>query len=340
MDKKGPFSVRELKMIPSGKQIWGKYLILDKVERRTRDGKAVINLRLGDLSGDIDAVAWDACAIAGILEVGKVVGVLGDTSIYNGRLQITARRLKSLEEDPLPYQKSAAGVERLKQQFHDLLASLEDPYLKNLILRIFTDSFLEEFFRAPAARRIHHQYAGGLLEHTVSVANLCRQTCMIYPELNQDLVVAGALLHDMGKVEELKFKAAAEYTAAGRMLGHIYIGSEMLAYHINQLRSEGESFPEQLELMLKHMVLSHHGLLEFGSPVKPLYPEAFLLHMMDNLDAKMHVFSNKIKDDGDNPDDFTPYDNLFDQHYYKLRYRYEGEEETQAVPERDSEQAD
>lgn len=340
MDKKGPFLVRELKMIPSGKQIWGKYLMLDKVERRTRDGKSVINLRLGDLSGEIDAVAWDNCAIAGILEVGKVVGVLGDTSTYNGRLQVTARRLKSLDEDPLPYQKSAVGMERLKLKFQDLIASLNDPYLKNLITRIFSDSFQEEFFRAPAARRIHHQYAGGLLEHTVAVASLCRQTSSLYPELNQDLAVAGALLHDMGKVEELKFKAAAEYTAAGRMLGHIYIGSEMLAYHINQLRSEGEPFPEQLELMLKHMILSHHGLLEFGSPVKPLYPEAFLLHMMDNLDAKMHVFWNKIKDDEDNPDDFTPYDNMFDQHYYKLRYRYEGEGEKVPFQEQDGELSD
>lgn len=340
MDKKGPFLVRELKMIPSGKQVWGKYLILDKVERRTRDGKSVINLRLGDLSGEIDAVAWDNCAIAGVLEVGKVAGVLGDTSTYNGRLQITARRLKSLEEDPLPYQKSAAGLEHLKLQFQDLIASLNDPYLKKLITRIFSDSFLEEFFRAPAARRIHHQYAGGLLEHTISVASLCRQTCALYPELNQDLTVAGALVHDMGKVEELNFKAAAEYTAAGRMLGHIYIGSEMLAGHINQLRSEGETFPEQLELMLKHMILSHHGLLEFGSPVKPLYPEAFLLHMMDNLDAKMHVFWNKIKDDEDNPDDFTPYDNMFGQHYYKLRYRYEGEDENATFLERNGEQAD
>lgn len=339
MDKKGPFSVRELKMIPSGKQVWGKYLILDKVERRTRDGKAVINLRLGDLSGDIDAVAWDNCSIAGVLEVGKVVGVLGDTSIYNGRLQITARRLKGLDEDPTPFQKSAIGLERLKQQFQELIASLSDPYLNNLIALIFSGPFLEEFYRAPAARRIHHQYAGGLLEHTVSVASLCRQTCRLYPELNEDLVVAGALVHDMGKVEELKFKAAAEYTAEGRMLGHIYIGSEMLARHINQLRSVGGVFPEQLELMLKHMILSHHGLLEFGSPVKPLYPEAFLLHMMDNLDAKMNVFWSKIKDDQDNPDDFTPYDNMFDQHYYKLRYRYEGEEEM-TIRERDQEQSD
>lgn len=340
MDKKGPFLVREIKMIPSGKQIWGKYLVLDKVERRTRDGKAVINLRLGDLSGEIEAVAWDSCAVAGVLEVGKVIGVLGDTSVYNGRLQITARRLKSLEEDPLPYQKSAAGLERLKQQFLHLIASLEDPYLKALISRIFSDSFLEEFYRAPAARRIHHQYAGGLLEHTISVASLCRQTCELYPELNRDLVVAGALVHDMGKVEELKFKAAAEYTPAGRMLGHIYIGSEILAYHINQIRSEGEYFPEQLELMLKHMILSHHGQLEFGSPVKPLYPEAFLLHMMDNLDAKMHVFWNRIKDDQDNPDEFTPYDNMFDQYYYKLRYRYEGEAETDIDNKPGGEQTD
>lgn len=318
--------LKEVKAMLPGRQVWGKYLLLDKVERRTRDGKAVMNLRLGDLSGDIDAVAWESCSITGPLEKGTVVGLLGDTSQYNGRMQITARRIKSLDEDPLAFQRSADDWETLKHQFEQLLNSITDPYLKPLLDRVYSGQVREAFLRAPAARRIHHQYTGGLLEHTVTVARLCLDAVRIYADLNRDLVLAGALLHDIGKIEELSMKAAAEYTVAGRLLGHIYIGSELLSVTISNLRQEGSHFPLELELMLKHMILSHHGLLEFGSPVKPLFPEALLLHTMDNLDAKMHIFAGRIKDAEESPEDFTPYDSMFDQHYYKHRYQSPSDE--------------
>lgn len=321
-NKKGPYSVKELKTLGPGKQIWGKYLILEKIDRRTREGKAVSNLRLGDISGEVDAVVWESCTQSGIVEVGAVVGVLGDTSVYNNRLQITARRIKGLEEDSLPYLRSAPGLPALQREFQTLVDSVNDPYLKAVLDRVFSDTMREKFFRAPAARRIHHHYAGGLLEHTLSVASLCLGASSRYPFLNRDLLLTGALLHDIGKVEELHMKPAAEYTVLGRMLGHIYLGSEMVSAAIDGLRLSGNDFPEELEVMIKHLVLSHHGLLEFGSPVKPLFPEALLLHMMDNLDAKLFVFWNRMQDDADSTEEFTPYDNMFDQHYYKYRYQY------------------
>lgn len=325
--KKGPYLVKELKSIPPGRQVWGKYLVLEKVDRRTRDGRAVSNLRLGDATGEIDAVVWDSCNINGVIETGRVVGILGDTSVYANRLQLTARRIKELDDDPALFQKSVEGLERLQQTFNEYINSLEDPCLKLLLQKIFSDETRKRFFRAPAARKIHHQYAGGLLEHTVAVASLCLEAAAHYPGINRDLVLAGALLHDLGKIEELDIKVSSEYTVAGRMLGHIFIGSEIVSQNIALIRLEGEVFPSDLEIMIKHMVLSHHGQLEFGSPVKPLFPEALLLHLMDNLDAKMHVFWNRIKDDEENPDVFTPYDQMFNQHYYKHRYQYLPEEE-------------
>ncbi|HWP98375.1 MAG TPA: HD domain-containing protein [Syntrophomonadaceae bacterium] len=338
-NKKGPYSVKELKALGPGKQVWGKFLVLEKIDRRTREGKAVSNLRLGDISGEVDAVAWESCTLSGSVEVGAVVGILGDTSVYNNRLQITARRIKGLEEDSLPYLRSASGLPSLQREFLSLVDSVKDPYLKAVLDRVFSDSVRESFFRAPAARRIHHHYAGGLLEHTLSVASLCLDASRRYPFLNRELLLTGALLHDIGKVEELRMKPAAEYTVSGRMLGHIYLGSEMVSAAIADLRLGGNDFPQELEVMIKHLVLSHHGLLEFGSPVKPLFPEALLLHMMDNLDAKVFVFWNRMQEDEDSSEEFTPYDNMFDQHFYKYRYQYAelGEEDPGDCVEYESE---
>lgn len=330
-NKKGPFTVKEVKALGAGKQVWGKYLVLEKIDRRTREGKAVSNLRLGDVTGEIDSVVWESCGVSGSLEAGSVVGVLGDISVYNNHLQITARRIKGLDEDPLPYLRSAAHLPALQHDFLALIESLGDPYLKALLERVFTESMQDMFFRAPAARKIHHNYTGGLLEHTLSVASLCMDAGRRYPFLNREVLLAGALLHDIGKVEELKMKPAPEYTVSGRMLGHIYMGSEMVSAAIAGLRQEGIDFPPELEVMIKHLVLSHHGLLEFGSPVKPMFPEALILHMMDNLDAKLFVFWNRIQED-ETQEIFTPYDKMFDQHYYKYRYRYQEEGEQAESP--------
>jgi 3'-5' exoribonuclease len=147
-----------------------------------------------------------------------------------------------------------------------------------------------------------------------------------YSGLNRDLLVVGAILHDIGKIAEYKIKITPEYTAEGRMIGHIVMGAETVSNGINSLRLSGQEFPTELEWMLKHMILSHHGMLEYGSPVKPLFPEALLLHMMDNLDAKMFIFNSKIAEDEGGDEYFTNYDGFFDQHFFKYRYSEKPEE--------------
>ncbi|MGI6452813.1 MAG: 3'-5' exoribonuclease YhaM family protein [Syntrophomonadaceae bacterium] len=320
MKNKEPLSVKEIKQQPVGQQFWGKYLIMEAVFRKTRDGREIANLKIGDSSGEIDVVVWDNCQVSGKLEEGLVIGLLGDISSYNNRLQVTAKRIKILDEEKEPYLKGPEeDMSSLIDKFNQILASVTDPYLQKLLITIFKPEIFKSFCYAPAARKIHHNYRGGLLEHTVSVANLCLKTAKSYPYLNQDLIIAGALLHDIGKIRELEIKAVPQYSVEGRLIGHIVKGAEMAGLAIAQIRSQGQEFPEKLEWMVRHMILSHHGSLEFGSPVLPLFPEAFLLFMMDNLDAKMFIYREKIEQD--DPDEmFTNYDNFLGQVFFKYRY--------------------
>lgn len=323
---KGPFIIKDIKALSPGQQVWGKFLILEKMHKKTKDGKDMYNLTIGDTSGDLNVVVWDNCSIAGAAEVGQVIGLLGDVGVFANRVQITAKRIKTLEEDPLPYLKVAAGLDELKQSFEDILALIEDASMQKLLARILTPEKKEKFYQTPAAKKIHHNYAGGLLQHTVTVARMCIQVCQMYKELNRDLLITGAVLHDVGKMDEYSIKVAPEYTVAGRLIGHIVMGSELITGTVAQIRADGEEFPEELEWMLKHMVLSHHGSLEFGSPVKPLFPEAMVLHIMDDLDARMFVYFNKINEDEGEDPFFTPYDSLFAQNFFKYRYP-EGKQE-------------
>lgn len=323
---KGPFIIKDIKALSPGQQVWGKFLILEKMHKKTKDGKDMHNLTIGDTSGDLNVVVWDNCSIAGSAEVGQVIGLLGDVGVFANRVQITAKRIKTLEEDPHPYLKVAAGLDELKQSFEEILALVEDVSMQKLLARILTPEKKEKFYQTPAAKKIHHNYAGGLLQHTVTVARMCIQVCQMYKDLNRDLLITGAVLHDVGKMDEYSIKVAPEYTVAGRLIGHIVMGSELITGTVAQIRADGEGFSEELEWMLKHMILSHHGSLEFGSPVKPLFPEAMVLHIMDDLDARMFIYFNKINEDEGEDPFFTPYDNFFAQNFFKYRYP-EGKQE-------------
>lgn len=321
-------NAREMQANPVGQQVSGKFLILDKVYRKTKDGKDMYNLKLGDSTGDIDAVVWENCRLTGTLASGEVIGILGDMGNFAGRNQITARIIKVLDEDPGLYVKQAENLEELKLHFDELVDSLQDPCLKDLMKRIFDPPTREIFFRAPAAKRIHHNYPGGLLEHSCQVADLALKIAASYDYLNKDLLLFGALVHDIGKIMEFKNGAAPQYTTEGKLLGHIVIGSEMISREITLLRTEGYDFPHNLEWMIKHMILSHHGSMEFGSPVIPLFPEAFALHIADNLDAKMYIFKNKLQENSGEEEFFTNYDSYFAQQFFT--YRYPTPEETKS----------
>jgi 3'-5' exoribonuclease len=313
-------NAQEMRASSVGQQVSGKFLILDKVYRKTKDGKDMHNLKLGDSSGEIDAVVWENCRLTGTLASGAVIGILGDMGNFAGKNQITAKIIKVLDEDPYMYQKQAENMDELKQRFADLLREITDPYLKELADQIFNPPTREIFFRAPAAKRIHHNYPGGLLEHSCQVADLALKIAGSYAYLNKDLLLFGALVHDIGKILEYKNGATPQYTTEGKLLGHIVIGSEIIGQKIALLRAGGKDFPERLEWMIKHMILSHHGSMEFGSPVIPLFPEAFALHVADNLDAKMFIFNYKMQENSNEEEYFTNYDNFFAQQFFTYRY--------------------
>lgn len=316
-------NAQEMRASNVGQQVSGKFLIMDKVYRKTKDGKDMYNLKLGDASGDIDAVVWENCKLNGTLVSGAVIGVLGDMGNFAGKMQITAKIIKVLDEDPSTYLKQAENLDELKRHFEELVQSITDPYLKALIEQIFEPATRDIFFLAPAAKRIHHNYLGGLLEHSCRVADLAVKIAAAYPQLNGDLLLFGALVHDIGKIMEYKNGAIPQYTMEGKLLGHIVIGSEIISQQIARLRVGGVDFPERLEWMLKHMILSHHGSMEFGSPVIPLFPEAFVLHVVDNLDAKMYIFDNKIQENSGEEEFFTNYDSFFAQQFFTYRYKSE-----------------
>lgn len=327
MERKGPLTVKELKTMLPGQQVFGKYLLLDKLHRKTKDGKDMYNIKLGDRTGSIEGVVWENCPIAGDFIEGAVLGLLGDIGSYNGNIQVNAKRVKVLDEDPTPYLPGPATSQaKLQQAFEAHLHSIHDLHLRTLLQRIFTPERRDQFFKATAAKSIHHNYSGGLLEHTIEVVDLCRYGTEIFSSLNRDLVITGALLHDIGKIVELDVKVVPQYTTEGRLIGHVVLGTEVVTAAISQMRSDGLEFPYELEWMLKHMLLSHHGNLEFGSPVVPMFPEALLLHAMDNLGAKMYIFNRKRDEPGGENEMFTNYDNFFGQHFFKFRYEGEFEE--------------
>lgn len=321
MDNKGPFTIKELSGVGPGRQILGQYLVVESSQRRTRDGKEYYRLKLGDATGDIDAMAWDNCAISGSLKSGAVIGILGDTGNYNGRLQLTAKRLKVLDEDPVKYMKKPdVDMDSLVKQLDACMGNIEDHFLKLLVGRIMNGSTREDFIRSTAAKKIHHNYQGGLLEHTITVASLCLEAARFYPYLNRDLLVTGALLHDIGKIKEFEMAGTFKYSTSGRLIGHIVMGSEIVDEAIRGLRQEGTDFPRELEWMVKHMMLSHHGALEYGSPVVPMFPEASLLHLMDKLDSQMFIFRSKLDENEGEEEGFTGYDNFHRQYFYQHRY--------------------
>jgi 3'-5' exoribonuclease len=325
---KGPLTVAEIKNLQPGLQFWGKYLISEKVSRKTREGKNITNLKLCDKTGEIRAVVWDSCQLAGALELGKVIGLLGDVGSYNQQLQITAKRIKVLDEEPDNYMKGPEkSVNVLQHELQQIIDSVQDIHMHNLLTEVFTPVLWSKFLASPAAKAVHHNYSGGLIEHTLKVAQLGDKISSLYKDINRDLLITGAILHDIGKIQEFSIEILPDYTEVGRMVGHIVLGYELVAKAIGKIREEGNDFPEQLEYMLKNMLLSHHGSLEFGSPVLPLFPEALMLHVLDDLDAKMFVFFNKIEENHLGETSFTAYDTFFQQQFYTRRYISSGNNE-------------
>jgi len=265
------------------------FLVCEKEIRNTREGKPYLRLELGDRSGTIEARMWDQFETAAQgINRDDFVKVQARVEIYKNRPQLSVMqvRLAKPEEidlaDFLPQTK--ADVAKLYVQLLAFAASITNPWLKKLVAGILSDpAIAARYKRAPAAKVMHHAYLGGLLEHVVSLCGLAKQVAAHYPELDLDLLLSAAMLHDVGKLDELCYERAIGYTVEGQLLGHIVMEVETVSKAINGI----EGFPPNLKTVVQHLLISHHGEYEFGSPKLPMIREALVFHYLDDLDSKL-----------------------------------------------------
>lgn len=290
--------MKYLKDYKDGDKVFDIYLCKHKQSATTKNGKPYENLILQDKTGTIDAKVWDPNnAGIGEFEVLDYIEVYGEVTSFQNALQVNVKRIRKCQEgeytpaDYLPV--SPYDIEEMYQELLKFITAMENPYLKKLLQAFFVEdeAFIRKFKQSSAAKTIHHGFVGGLLQHTLSVTRLCEYYCGTYPLLKKDLLLAAAICHDIGKVREISPFPQNDYTDEGQFLGHIVIGSEMVAEKIRSI----DGFPKVLANELKHCILAHHGEYEFGSPKKPAIMEAVALSYADNTDAKLQTFTELME---------------------------------------------
>jgi len=276
------------------------FLVCEKELRSTREGKPFLRLELGDRSGAIEARLWDNVeALTLLFERDDVVKVQARVENYKNRLQLVLERIRRAEpaevDWPDYFPHTAEDIEKLYGRLREHVAAIKNPWLSRLVSGVVEDPEISpQLKRAPAAKMMHHAFVGGLLEHIVSLCGLCRLAAQHYAELDVDLLLTGAILHDIGKLDELCYERAIHYTNDGQLLGHIILGLERVTGRMNSI----EGFPPDYKTLVKHLLISHHGQYEFGSPKLPMFREALVLHYLDDLDSKMGAARAVLGTDG------------------------------------------
>jgi len=269
--------------------ITSSFLVAAKQVKPKKSGEPYLALTLADRTGSIEAKMWDNVPEAiGAFEQDDIIKLRGLINQYNGRFQLTIHKLRRLQDSEVDYAdylpKTAKDVDQLWRGLAELVAGLRNPHLKALLEQFMGDPEIARALRTcPAAKTLHHAFLGGLLDHMVSLLNLCDLASRNYPQVDRDLLLSGAFLHDIGKIHELAYARSFAYTTRGQLLGHMIIELEMLQQKITQV----PGFPPELKTLLEHLIISHHGEYEFGSPKRPMFPEALMLHYLDDLDSKM-----------------------------------------------------
>ncbi|MBQ7247171.1 MAG: HD domain-containing protein [Lachnospiraceae bacterium] len=276
-----------------GDRISGVYLCKTKVNAKTKTGKSYYSLTLQDRTGLVDAKIWDLSSGIDHFEAMDYIHVEGEATVFQGAIQANIRRVRRAHEgeyDPADYlPTSPYSEEDMFKKVLFFIGTVKNEYLRTLLEKFFVEDreFAAAFRKHSAAKSVHHSFVGGLLQHTVRVTEMCEFYCQRYLMLQRDLLITGALLHDIGKLKEISAFPANDYTDDGNLLGHIAMGFEMVMEKGRQI----PGFPPKLLSELGHMILSHHGELEYGSPKKPALIEALALHLADNTDAKLQSMS-------------------------------------------------
>ncbi|HEY1730511.1 MAG TPA: OB-fold nucleic acid binding domain-containing protein [Terriglobales bacterium] len=289
--------------------ITSHFVVAVKQVKSKKNGELYLSLMLADRTGQLQANMWDNVGdTISSFDQDDFIKVKGILHKYNGRWQITVHKIRKLGETEIDYSdylpKTSKDVDQLWKTVCDYVESFENTWLKSLLHEFMSDEALVAAYKnAPAAKTLHHACVGGLLDHVVSLFTVCDLASRNYPQVNRDLLLSGAFLHDIGKLHELAYQRSISYTTKGQLLGHMIIELEMLHQKLTRL----PGFPDELKILLEHMIISHHGQYEFGSPKLPMFPEALMLHYLDDLDSKMEAMRAQFEREADLETAWTSY---------------------------------
>ena len=286
-----------VKDLKPGNEVTEFFVLRKKDIKEKSDGEKFLKLELGDRTGRIDGVVWDNPEqIYDQAQTGEIVKIKGWVTTYKEIPQLKVEKLRKTREEEIDLSDflptSEKDLDSLYQEFKKTVSTIQNPHLRKLLELLLKESTLmDKLKKAPGGKLWHHAYVGGLMAHTLKVVQICEKAASMYELVNRDLLITGALVHDIGKISAYSAKGFFDYTDEGRLVGHIVSGDELIDKKIGAI----ESFPSDLALQLKHLILSHQGQLEFASPVVPQTIEAVILHYADEMDAKVDAFSHIIK---------------------------------------------
>ena len=309
-----------IKDLQEGELVVGFYLVEEKQIRAKKNGEEYISLVLKDKTGRIPALIWDRIdEFREVFQKADFVKIEGLIGSYNNALQMTVKRIRRIEDHDYRegfdesnyYETTENDIEAMWNDLLDIIQTIENEFIRKLTEEIVRENE-EKIKTYPGAQRIHHEYLGGFLEHTLSVAHSCDYFSKKYTDINRDFLIAGAVFHDIGKLRELSFHLTTEYSEEGQLIGHIVLGRDM----VREKAKEIDGFPQNILLQLDHIILSHQGNPEWGSPKSPMTKEALILHYVEDLDAKVNIFRKILKNDREEGK-FTKRDPLLGRSLYK-----------------------
>ncbi len=313
--------MRYISDIREGENVVDIFLCADKQVLKTRAGKTYYSVKLQDKTGIGDAKIWDLSDGIREFQKGQYIKVDASVVSFQGSIQFNIRRVRVADEgeyEPTDYVPTTAfDINKMYDEFVGYIEEMDDQWLKRLASEffVFDKKFKEAFKKHSAAKRVHHAFYGGILEHTLGMLRMAKFIADNYPIMNRSLLYSGVMFHDIGKLKELSDFPIIDYTDEGQLVGHIIIGVEWLTEKINAI----DGFPKTLANQLKHMIIAHHGELAYGSPKKPGLIEAVALHYIDNIDAKVKTFETLL-DEGDSSEDWLGYERLFETSLRRTRW--------------------
>ncbi len=309
----------KIKELNDGDLVDNILLVKEKRLNTAKNGSPYLSIKFLDNTGEIDAKLWDEADIYNnAFKKDDFVRIKGKVINYQGTKQIQIKQIEKIPYSGINIndylQRSERDTEDMLRELKERIDTIENPHLSKLLYLFYEDKeFIGLFKNAPAAKSNHHAFLGGLLQHTLELLSLCHDVAKYYPDIDRDLLIAGAMLHDIGKVHELKYSRTFGYTDEGGLIGHITIGVELISEKVRMI----EDFPDKLEMLLKHMILSHHGHYEYGSPKRPKTLESLLLYYLDELNAKADMFRKSLNENRDEDDNWTAYSKIFERYLFR-----------------------